>query len=78
MRDDAPLRPLQTDRPGAHRRASALWDGHRRVHGVRPALAQEDAVNAQLRLDLEGSHADATTAFREWLLSLPPTPWSSR
>jgi len=30
----------------------------------------------QLELDLAGSHEDATTAFREWLVSLPPTPWA--
>jgi hypothetical protein len=33
-------------------------------------------TDAQLQLDLEGSHEDATTAFREWLLSHPPTPWA--
>jgi hypothetical protein len=32
--------------------------------------------DVQLTLDLAGSHHDATTAFKEWLLSLPPTPWA--
>jgi hypothetical protein len=31
--------------------------------------------DAQLQLDLEGSHEDATTAFREWLLSQPVPDW---
>lgn len=34
--------------------------------------------DAQLQLDLEGSYAEtATEAFRDWLLSFPPTPWAT-
>jgi len=70
MRDRV-LRPLQTSRRRhpQHRHKTDM-------SGMRPQLG-ETPMNTQLQLDLEGSHDDATTAFREWLLSLPPTPWSS-
>jgi len=33
--------------------------------------------DAQLQLDLDGSHHDATTAFKEWLLAQPLPDWLS-
>lgn len=34
-----------------------------------------NASDTQLELDLAGSHDDATTAFKEWLLSQPQPDW---
>lgn len=35
-------------------------------------------MNDQLELDLAASHEDATTAFREWLLSQPLPVWADK
>lgn len=49
---------------------------------IAPAAANTPKKHAmplpdtQLQLDLEGSHHDATTAFREWLKAQPPTHWT--
>jgi len=48
----------------------------RTLHVIAGSKLGGAVTDVQLELDLAGSHTDATTAFREWMLSLPPTPWA--